>query len=432
MSRKLHRLNVKQVEAYRRQRGLWADGGNLFLRSTGSGRYSWLFIYKSPVTGRQRAKGLGSAAPGHVSLDEARAHALACRKVLGQKRDPIEEERAEVAKREAEAQKERVPTFGQVADAYLKTHRNDWSNPKRAFQWKHALTVHAKRLRPIPVDRITRQHVLDVLDPLWTKFPETAQRLRARIQVVLEAATHDGWVQGVNVAAWAGLKGRLAKPPKLVRGHHPSLPHADLPAFMAMLRGDNTMAARLLEIIILTASRQGEMRALRWSEIDFERRIIVIPASRMKIRREHRIPLSDSAFDLIRQLREARTDEKCGLVFVSGGRKPFSDAATARVLRRLGFAHITTHGFRSSFRDWSAERTETPFECAELCLAHHVASVVARAYLRTDLMERRRRHMQGWALHCDGVFDAIDQTMTGLSAVVPKASNVLPFKSTAA
>lgn len=427
MSRKLHRLNVKQVEAYRRKRGLWADGGNLFLRSTGDGRYSWLFIYKSPVTGKQRAKGLGSAAPGHVSLDEARNRALACRKVVSERRDPIEEERAESVKREAEALKERVPTFGKLCDTYLKTHRNDWTNSKRAFQWKHSLTVHAAKLRPVPVDRITRQHVIDVLKPLWTTYPETAQRLRARIQTVLETAIHDGWVQGVNVAAWAGLKGNLPKPPKLVRGHQPSLPYAEIPGFMAKLKADDAMASRLLQLVILTASRQGEMRALRWSEIDLERRMIVIPASRMKIRREHRIPLSDAAFDLLCQLKECRTDEANDLVFTSFGGKAFSDAATARVLRRLGFAHVSTHGFRSSFRDWSAERTETPFECAELCLAHHVASVVARAYLRSDLIERRRRHMQGWALHCDGFFDAIDQISRALAVLAPRPSNVVPL-----
>lgn len=431
MSRKLNRLNVKQVEAYRRKRGLWADGGNLFLKSDGAGRFSWLLIYKSPVTGRQRAKGLGSASPGQVTLEEARRLASAAREHLRAKRDPIEEERAEQAKREAEARKARVPTFGELTDAYLEAHRGDWTNSKHGYQWEHGLTVHAAKLRPMPVDQITRHHVLEVLEPIWIEIPETAQRLRARIQTILEGAAHDGWVSGVNVAAWAGLKNKLSKPLKLVKGHHPSLPYSDLPQFMAKLKADTSGAARLLQLTILTASRQGEMRGLRWSEIDFERRVIEIPAARMKMKRPHRIPLSEAALGTLREAFELRTEET-DFVFVSFGRKPFSDAATMKVLRRHGYGRVTTHGFRSSFRDWSAERTETPFEVAELCLAHHVASHVARAYMRTDLMEKRRHHMQGWAYQCDGVFVAIDTLMDGMAAVFPPASNVVKLRPTAA
>jgi len=430
MSRKLNRLNVKQVASYRRRKGQWADGGNLFLKSDGLARFSWLLIYKSPVTGRQRSKGLGSAAPGQVSLDEARRLAAAAREHLRAGRDPIEEERTEEAKRSAEARKAKVPTFGQLCTDYLETHRRDWTNPKHVEQWEHGLTVHAAKLAPLPVDQITRHDVLETLKPIWTVYPETAQRLRARLHVVFDGAVHDGWIS-TNPAAWGGLKDKLAKPAKLVRGHHPSLPHSELPQLMAKLKPDMSGASRLLQLVILTASRQGEMRGLKWSEIDFERRVIEIPAARMKMKRAHRIPLSDAALAVLREMLAERI-EGVDLVFVSFRGKPYSDAATMKVLRRHGYGHITTHGFRSSFRDWSAERTDTPFEAAELCLAHHVASHVARAYLRTDLMERRRHHMQGWAHHCAGVFDAVDALVDGLATVFTKSSNVIPLRPTAA
>jgi integrase len=366
-----------------RKSGRHADGNGLYLVVKPSGAKSWAFLYT--FNGKRREKGLGSYPA--VSLAAARKLSLQHREALALGQDPLTRTTR------------RVPSFGEFADEYVRTHSSSWRNAKHRNQWKMTLQRYAAQLRHKPVNEIEVADVLQVLKPLWAAKPETASRLRGRIEAVLDAAKARGYRDGENPAAWRGnLKHLLPKRLKLTRGHHAAMPFADVPDFVRELRRRNGTATRLVEFIILTATRSGEAIGARWGEIDMQNALWTIPAYRMKAGRQHRVPLSRRAMAILRGMEAARTSDDPEALVFPGQRLdlPLSVTSTAMVLRRMGHGKVTTHGFRSSFRDWVGERTDFPRELAEAALAHSVGDAVERAYRRGDALEKRRTLMNSW------------------------------------
>ncbi len=390
MARTLNRLKAKQVEAL--GAGRHADGGGLFLVRDDKGRSRWVFMWTRE--GKRREMGLGPAHKDGVSLASAREAAADARDALMKGRDPIE------ARDEARRAPVPVPTFGDFADALVKTLGTQWRNEKHRAQWAMTLKTYAKPLRSRPVDRIDTEAVLDVLKPLWEAKPETASRLRGRIERVLDAAKAKGHRRGENPARWRGhLDHLLPKRQKLSRGHHAALAYDDLPAFVGQLRQREGVAARALEFVILTAARSGEVRGARWSEIDLKAKVWTVPATRMKAGREHRVPLCARAIELLESVRPLASDAKPDKAFVFPGPaagKSLSENAFGALLKRMK-VDVTAHGFRSSFRDWTGEVSTFPREVAEAALAHVIGDSTERAYRRGDALEKRRKLMDAWA-----------------------------------
>jgi len=369
--------------------GRYGDGAGLYLVVALSGARKW--VYRFTWQGKVTETGLGSA--DVVSLAEARDKAAPARKMLASGRNPIE------ARREA-AGAAAKPTFGQVADALIAAKESEWRNAKHRAQWRMTLETYAKPLRSTPVDEIDTEAVLGVLKPVWQAKPETASRLRGRIEAVLDAAKAQGLRSGENPAAWRGhLAHLLPKRGKLTRGHHAALPYAELPAFLAQLREREAVAALALEFCILTATRTSETLGAQWAEVDVEEKVWTIPAERMKAARPHRVPLSDRAAQIIEKLAEAKTGD-----FIFPGQqpsRPLSGMAMEMILRRMKVENVTVHGFRSAFRDWAGNETHFPRELAEAALAHVIGDKAEQAYRRSDALEKRRALMQAWANHCE-------------------------------
>jgi len=370
--------------------GRYGDGGGLYLVVSLSGARKWVFRFS--FAGKVTEAGLGSAAV--VSLAAARDKARDARKLLDAGKNPID------AKRHAASIEAAIPTFGAVADALIAAKKSGWRNEKHRAQWRMTLTEYAAPLRSRPVNEIDTGAVLAVLMPLWQTKPETASRLRGRIEAVLDAAKAQGHRSGENPAAWRGhLSHLLPKRGKLTRGHHAAMAYGDVPAFVGRLREREAIAALALEFTILTAARSGEVYGARWSEIDISAKVWTVPAGRMKAAREHRIPLSDRALAILEKLSEARTGD---LVF-PGQRagKPLSAMAMQMVLRRMKLDGVTVHGFRSAFRDWAGNETHFPREIAEAALAHVIGDKAEQAYRRGDALEKRRGLMEAWANYCE-------------------------------
>lgn len=369
--------------------GRHADGGGLYLEVS-SGRRSWIWRYRRGD--RRRDMGLGPYS--EVSLVEARVERDRWRAVLKTGRDPIEERERE--RSGARGAANTVPTFGEVADAYIEAKAPGWRSAKHGDQWRMTLAEYAKSLRAIPVDKIATTDVLAALNPIWRTKPETAARLRARIETVIDAARAHGHIEEgrANPARWRGhLDKILPKRSMASRGHHAAMPFKQVPAFVAKLRETDTIAARAFEFTILTAVRTGEAIGATWAEISLEERVWIIPASRMKAGREHRVPLTSRAIEVLGEMKPL------GGAFVFPGRlpkRPMSNMAFEMLLRRAKL-EITAHGFRSSFRDWAGEVTQFPREIAEAALAHVVGDQTERAYRRADALERRRALMEAWA-----------------------------------
>jgi integrase len=370
-------LNSRKVETAKP--GKYADGKGLTLIVSPTGSRKWVLRFQ--WQGRAREMGLGAAEGNNLSL--AREKAAAARLLIAKGIDPI-----------AERKTATVPTFGTCADAFIAAKQSEWRNDKHKAQWAMTLAEYAGPLRSKPVDTIDTAAVLAVLNPIWQDKPETASRLRGRIEHVLDAARAAGHRTGENPARWRGhLDKLLPKRAKLTRGHHAAMPYQDVPAFMASLRGREAMAAKALEFAILTAARTGEVIGAKWSEIDLQAKVWTIPAERMKAGREHRVPLSGAAFDLLIGLAAAKTGD---FVFPGTKGKPLSNMAMDMVLRRMKL-DVTVHGFRSSFRDWAGNETSFPREIAEAALAHVVGDATERAYRRGDALEKRRALMEAWA-----------------------------------
>lgn len=378
--------------------GWHADGGNLYLFVRGSSR-TWVFRFVAP-DGRRRNMGLGSQ--HSVTLAEARKQAAILREQIKHPTSPADPLAARRESRLAQKLAARKHmTFKACADAYIEAHRAEWKNPKHAQQWENTLTKYAYPVfGDLPVAEVDEALVLKVLMPIWETKTETATRLRGRIEAVLDWATFSKFRQGDNPARWKGhLENPLAKPNKAAKvKHHAALPYQQIGAFMAELRTREGIGARALEFVILTAARSGEVRGATWDEIDMANRVWVIPAERMKMKREHRVPLSDAAIALLQGV-----DRIEGEVMVFPSSKPgrpMSDMTLSAVLRRMERGDMTVHGFRSTFRDWVAESTRYPGDMAEMALAHSISDKVEAAYRRGDMLKKRFQMMNDWARYC--------------------------------
>ena len=389
--RVLNRFSAKEVERLKKP-GRHSDGGGLYLSIDGDGRRRWVFMYVR--RGRRVELGLGGGRD--LSLAVARTEATALRAALANGEDP----------KVVRAKNDHIPTFGEYADAYVEAMQPSWRNDKHAAQWSMTLKTYAKPIRKQRVDEISTQDILDILQPLWKRVPETAMRLRGRIENVLDAAKAKGQRSGENPARWRGhLDQLLPKRQRLTRGHHVALPYDEVPTFMEELRTRTAVAARALEFTILTACRTSEVLGATWDDIDVEKKFWTIPPSRMKAAREHRVPLSRQSMEIIEAMRKIGTD---GHVFPSPKpskplsnmpNRPLSTMSMAMLLRRMK-VKVTVHGFRSSFRDWASETTGFPHEVCEMALAHTITNKAEAAYRRGDLFEKRRKLMAAWAGYC--------------------------------
>lgn len=395
MAREIDRLSPKAV-VHKKRPGYHPDGGGLYLQVSPTGSKSWVFRFM--LAGKAREMGLG---PLHIiSLAEARTKAADCRKLLLARVDPIEARDAENARTAIESA--RSITFAECAAAYIKAHKAGWKNAKHVDQWTNTLKTYCGLVMgSLPVREVDTGLVLKVLEAIWTEKPETASRLRARIEKVLDWATVRGYRSGDNPARWRGHLDKLL--PKLEKRkrvkHHPALPFEQVGAFMESLRAQEGIAARALEFTVLTAGRTGEVIGAKWDEIDLNAALWTIPAARMKAHREHRVPLSPRAVKLLQGLLATRRGD-----YVFPGQKEgtsLSNMAMLELLKRMDRTDLTVHGFRSTFRDWASERTNYPREVCEMALAHTVSDQVEAAYRRGDLFEKRRRLMNEWAKYCE-------------------------------
>ncbi len=379
--------------------GWHADGGNLYLFVRGNSR-TWVFRYTAP-DGQRRNMGLGSLTA--VGLSTARDFAKLYRaqaKHPTEPTDPISiRQQSKDATKLAKAKR---MTFEQCATAYIEAQRAGWKNAKHAQQWANTLETYACPVfGSLPVASIDTALVVKCLTPIWITKTETASRVRGRIEKVLDWATTSKYRQGENPARWRGHLDTLLAPPTKVVGveHHAALPFAQLGAFMVALRKMEGLGARALEFVILTAARSGEVRGASWDEIDLTDKVWVLPAARMKMRREHRVPLSEEAIVLLQALPRI---EGTDLLFPNTKGTALSDMTLTAVLRRMKRA-VTAHGFRSTFRDWASERTNYPRDVCEMALAHAIGDKVEAAYRRGDLFAKRRRMMKDWAKFCGTV-----------------------------
>jgi integrase len=394
MARTTERLSALKV-ANLKGPGYFADGGNLYFRVTPTETRGWIFRFT--VDGRTRDMGLGSFP--EISLAAARRAAASYRELVSRGVDPIEQRRTERAASRVAAS--RTLSFDDCAREYMADHESGWRNPKHREQWRTTIARYASPVfGKLPVAAIDETLVLRALKPIWQVKPETASRVRGRIESILDWARVNGYRSGENPARWKGhLAHSLPAVSKVRRvKHHAALPYPVIGEFMAALHERPDGAARALEFVILTAARSGEALSATWDEIDLASKMWTVPGERMKAGREHRVPLTAAALAVLKALHETRT----GKFVFAGARadRPLSDMVLLMLLRRIGHDHITVHGFRSTFRDWAAERTNFPREVAELALAHTISDAVEAAYRRGDLFDKRRKLMEAWADFC--------------------------------
>jgi integrase len=372
--------------------GIHAVGGvsGLVLQVLPTGGRTWLL--RAMVGGKRRYMGLGGYPD--VPLADAREAARAARTMIRAGIDPIEEARA--ARSQLKAARAAALTFAECAGKYIRAHEPSWSNAKHAAQWTSTLETYAyPMMGTLLVRDVGVAHVLAVLEPIWSTKAETASRVRQRIEAVLDWAAARTYRDKDNPARWKGHLDKLLPARSKVAKveHHAALPVADVGAFMVALRNQQGMGARALEFAILTAARSGEVRGATWGEIDRKAGVWTLPAERMKAGREHRVPLSDAALELLDALPCIAGDE---LLFPAPRGKQLSDMTLTAVLRRMKVPAVP-HGFRSTFRDWAADRTNYPRDVAEMALAHAIGDKVEAAYRRGDLFEKRRAMMAEWA-----------------------------------
>ncbi len=388
---KLTAMNVERLK----QAGLHADGGGLYLRVSKTGGKSWVFRYM--LRGKAREMGLGSYPA--TDLATVRGKAAGCDKLLADRIDPIEARKAKEA--QAALNEASQQTFRRCAEDYMAAHEASWRNPKHIYQWKQSLQTYAYPvLEKLPVQAVDVGLVLKVLEPIWQTKTETAKRLRGRIEAVLDWAAARKYRTGENPARWKGLlENLLARPSKIVRvKHHAALPYAEIGALMARLQAMEGVSPLALQFTILTAARTSEALGATWEEIDLGKGVWTVPAHRIKAGREHRVPLSAQAVAILKKVQGV---QNTGWIFPSTRRgKPLSNMSLLATLKRMQREDLTTHGFRSTFRDWCAEQTNYPREVAEAALAHLVGDKVEAAYRRSDLIEKRRQLMDAWARYC--------------------------------
>jgi integrase len=365
--------------------GMHADGAGLYLHVSASGAKSWIYRYSL----RRKAREMGLGSLSALSLADARIKTAECRALCQQGLDPIEVRKAREAQAALEAAK--AITFKQAAEQYIEAKRAEWKNAKHASQWANTLNAYAYPfIGALPVQDIDTALVQKVIEPIWSAKTETANRVRGRIERILDWAARRGLRTGANPARWRGhLEFDLAKRSKVQPvQHHAALPFIELPDFMAELRAQVGIAARALEFTILTAARTNETIGAALAEIDPAQKVWAVPGERMKAGKEHRVPLSPRALAIVRGITAIQTGDDA-FIF-RGGRqgRPLSNMAMAAVLKRMGRTDITVHGFRSTFRDWAAERTNHPNHVVEMALAHAVSDKVEAAYRRGDLPDQ--------------------------------------------
>lgn len=389
--RAINKLTAKHIESSKTP-GRYSDGGNLYLVVTPAGTRQWIFRYR--WQGKEKEIGLGSAALGRVTLAGARKAAQGARDAMMAGMDP------HVARDNAKQQTESVRTFGQVVEEYFDAMENGWKNSKHARQWKYSLKELAAPLTPKPVHTVDVTDILAVLRPHWERVPETGRRLRGRIEAILSYATSHKYRNGENPARWKdNLKGLLPKHKRNSRGHHAALAYVDMPKFIEDLRARQAAnaapAAYALELTILTVLRTSEVLQSKFVEFDLNKKVWTVPAERMKMGREHRVPLSPRAIEIVRKLMEARWGD-----FLFPGNtinRHLSNMSMLMLLRRMGQANITVHGFRSTFRDWAGETTNYPGDVCEQVLAHKIDNETEAAYRRGDMLIKRAKVMDAWS-----------------------------------
>jgi integrase len=390
LSGKLTPLEIKKAK----KPGLLADGGNLYLQITKTGGKSWLFRFM--IDGKSTSMGLGSLAV--MPLDEAREAAHRCNKQLHAGINPKQQRDAE--KSALTTARARTKTFKECAEAYIDIHTPGWKNAKHTQQWSNTLAAYAyPTIGHLAVGGVNTELVMQCLRPIWNTKTETATRVRNRIELILDWAKANGYRDGENPAMWRGHLDKLLPKPKKVAPveHFPALPYEEIGSLIKSLRARHGTAARALEFAILTASRTHVVLGAMWDEINIDKKLWIIPAERMKIPREHRVPLSNRVIEILHEMKEQLENE-----FIFPGRgKSRHLAVLATPLKQLERRDITVHGFRSTFRDWASETTSHPSEVAEMALAHTVGNKVEEAYRRGDLFEKRRHLMEDWAAYCE-------------------------------
>jgi integrase len=334
-----------------------------------------------------------------VSLADARKKAGDARLLLSERHDPLTQRNLQDVQHSVSEKLEAAAsmTFDQCADAYIKAHEAAWKNEKHRQQWRNTIETYvAPVFGSTSVQAVGTDHIVRVIEPIWSKKTETARRLRARIEVILDWAKVRGYRTGENPARWRGHLSHLLPSPKKLRPvkHHAALPYTEIPQFMKELRDTEGTASLALEFLVLTAARTGEVIYARWSEIDFKSRTWIVPSARMKAQREHRVPLSAVAMIVLREAKDLKGN------YIFPGRTPatpLSNMALLMTLGRMNRGDITAHGFRSTFRDWAAERTDVSNEVVEMALSHATGNKTEAAYRRTDFFEKRRGLMEAWA-----------------------------------
>jgi integrase len=371
---KLNKLTARQVSLAKS--GTHGDGGGLYFRVRGESR-AWVFRFHRD--GKPTEMGLGSYPA--ISLSLARVLAANARTVVVTGGNPIAE------RKEGRRLAPPKPTFGKCAIELIASKMPAWRNEKHRQQWRTTLETHAAALWSMPVDQVDLAAVLGVLQPMWLEIPETAARLRGRIEAVLDAAKVQGLRTGENPAAWRGnLASLLAARHKLSRGHHAAMAYEEVPAFVASLQDGPELALRFL---ILSACRVGEVLGATWDEMDLAAKVWTIPAARMKAGTEHRVPITGPMMEILEGV-----DRFCPRVF------PVSHTSLAKTLTKIVPEGATMHGFRSSFRDWADNETNFHREIAEGCLAHASGDATERAYRHSDALERRRELISAWGRYC--------------------------------
>jgi integrase len=390
--RQSQRLTVRETIARLGLKGFYADGNNLYLDAKSLPGINWVFRFKR--NGVAHDMGLGPWPL--VGLAEARELALDCRRKLRAGIDPLAEKRA--ARAAALAERTKAMTFKQCAERYIAAFEANWKNSKHAAQWPSTLETYAYPvIGALPVAAIDTALVMKVIEPIWYDKAETASRVRGRIERVLGWAATSGYrPKGDNPARWKDhLDNLLPKRSAVAPGkHHAALPWAELPGFMARLAQQDGLGALALRFTILTGTRTNESLKARWGEVDLAERLWIIPAERMKTGREHRVPLADATMEILRTLQRLPPSD---FVFPANRRRPVSDMIMLQLLKRMGRSDLTVHGFRSTFSDWVAERTNFASELREMALAHAISNKVEAAYRRGDLFEKRRQLANAWA-----------------------------------
>lgn len=379
---KLSSIGVKAIS----KAGRHSDGGGLYLRVKPTGGKSWSFMWKRQ--GLQREIGLGPFPD--VSLKAARVKATTAREALASGIDPRMALKPAV-----------VYTFGDTARSCMSERKLDEMNPKTKRKWERTTFEFCKDWHSRPIESINRDDVYRVLSPIWNNTPETGRIVRSQLEIIFNYAKGRGWMQGENPALWKGGLEAVLKPVtrKNVK-HHAALPYENIPEFMANLKERDAIAARALELTILTAARTSEVLKATTDEFDLHLGLWVVAEDRMKAGRAHIVPLSDRAIEILHEMTSVSTSP-----FIFPGQKPnkpLSNMSMAMLLRRMGYDDITVHGFRSTFRDWAGDCTSYPREIAEAALSHSIGNAVERSYRRKDAIEKRRGLMVSWAEFCSG------------------------------